>query len=164
MLRNPALSRHSGHEQDAFPSTGHDSCCCQAMAMSLCVSNDKSSSAFDLPRLQLPTKRFSLGVLQCLLHMPQILPKFRTFAILSAVRAANSNWGMCSKHCNTYMYIYLFRNMLEILRWQCLEQNWQKDILTCPPVAYIECTCMCAHLCPLEDGMKEEECEKRAGR
>ena len=39
-------------------------------------------------------------VLQCLLHMPQILPKFRSFAILSAVRTANSNWGICSRHCN----------------------------------------------------------------
>ena len=30
-------------------------------------------------------------------------PNFWTFAILSAVRTANSNWGKYSKHCNTYM-------------------------------------------------------------
>ena len=40
-------------------------------------------------------------VFQCLLHTPQFWPKVQTFAVLSAVRQANSNWGMCSKHCNT---------------------------------------------------------------
>ena len=39
-------------------------------------------------------------VSQCLPHMLQVWPKFRTFTVLSAVRKANSNWGMCSKHCN----------------------------------------------------------------
>ena len=34
--------------------------------------------------------------------MPQFWPKFWTFPILSAVRTANSNWGICSKHCDTY--------------------------------------------------------------
>ena len=41
------------------------------------------------------------SVLHCLLHMPQLLPKSQTFAILYAVLEANSTWGMCSKHCNT---------------------------------------------------------------
>ena len=40
-------------------------------------------------------------VSQCLLHMPQFMPEFRTFAVLSAVPMANSIWGMCSKHCNS---------------------------------------------------------------
>lgn len=40
-------------------------------------------------------------VLQCLRHMRRLLPKFRTFAVLSAVFEANSTWGMCSRHCNT---------------------------------------------------------------
>ena len=44
-------------------------------------------------------------VLQCLLHMPQFCTKFRTFAILSAVRTAYSNWGMCSKHCNIVFHL-----------------------------------------------------------
>ena len=41
------------------------------------------------------------AILQCLLHMPQFWPKFWTFAVLSAVRKADSNWGMFSKLCDT---------------------------------------------------------------
>ena len=43
----------------------------------------------------------TLVVLQCWLHMPQVLPNFRPSAVLSAVLEANSFWGMCSKICNT---------------------------------------------------------------
>ena len=35
------------------------------------------------------------------LHMPQLLPKFWAFAILSAVPRGKATWGMCSKHCDT---------------------------------------------------------------
>ena len=40
-------------------------------------------------------------VSQCLLHMPQLLPDFRTFAVLPTVTTANSIWGVCSKHHDT---------------------------------------------------------------
>ena len=40
-------------------------------------------------------------IFQCLPHMPQFWPKSRTFAVVSAVRNANADWGMCSKGCNT---------------------------------------------------------------
>ena len=41
--------------------------------------------------------------LQCLLHMPQFMPEFRTFAVLSIVPKANAVWGMSTKHCNTML-------------------------------------------------------------
>ena len=42
-----------------------------------------------------------LEILQCLLHMPQLLPEFPAFGVLFAVPNANSDWGMCSKRCTT---------------------------------------------------------------
>ena len=42
-------------------------------------------------------------VLQCLLHVPQLLPKRWTFAVLFAVAKANSTWGMYCKRCNTQL-------------------------------------------------------------
>ena len=43
----------------------------------------------------------SPNVLHCLLHMPQLSPKFRAFALLSAISMAKLIWGMSSKHCIT---------------------------------------------------------------
>ena len=39
-------------------------------------------------------------VLQCLLHLPQLLPKLQAFGVLSAVADAISTWCMCGKNCN----------------------------------------------------------------
>ena len=50
-------------------------------------------------------------VSQCLLHMPQLLPEFWAFAVLSAVPKAKSTWIMCGKHCDTW-YDVRFRSMM----------------------------------------------------
>ena len=50
-----------------------------------------------------PSSINNAGVeLQRLLRMPQFMPHFHPFAVLSAVPTADSIWGMCSKHCNTH--------------------------------------------------------------
>ena len=50
--------------------------------------------------------------------MPQFWPKLQTFAIVFAVRTANSNWGVCGKHCHTQILMNVDGNCCAAPVWQ----------------------------------------------
>ena len=73
------------------------------------------------------TSQRKVQILQCLLHMPQLLPKFRTVAVLFAVSKTYSTWGRCSKHCNTMSGAMIFLHDGE---WLPSDQDRKVKLMT----------------------------------